>query len=53
MRALTPVTKRDARKLVAACANASNGFVAGTTSNSTGLPSFSAISTTWLKSSFS
>jgi SAM-dependent methyltransferase len=40
-------------QLLAACAMASNGFTAGTTSSSTGLPSFSAISTTWLNSSFS
>ena len=42
----TPVTSREALSLVAACTMASNGFTPGMTSSSTGLPSFSAISTT-------
>jgi hypothetical protein len=51
MRADTPVTSREAFSLAADCTMASNGFTAGTTSSSTGLPSFSAISTTWLNNS--
>ena len=47
------MTSRDAFRLEAVCTIASNGSTAGTTSNSTGLPSFSAIVTTWLNSSFS
>ncbi|MEI9812874.1 MAG: hypothetical protein WDO18_09475 [Acidobacteriota bacterium] len=47
------MTRREAFRELAVCTIASKGFTPGTANNSTCLPSFSASSTTWLKSSFS
>ena len=44
MRSETPVTTREAFNFCAVCTMASKGSTPGTTSNSTVLPSFSAIS---------
>ena len=53
MRGETPVTSRDTFRRLAVCTNTSMGSLPGTTRSSTGLPSFSAILTTWVKTSFS